>query len=268
MRIDFHTHAFPDALAPRALAKLAGPIHVPPVTDGTLDGLDALMRASGIDRSVICNIATNARQTENVNSFAIETMKTRGDRFTPLGSVHPDYPEPEREIRRLHEAGIPGLKLHPDYMGFFVDDPVFDPIFSLAADYGMFVLIHAGFDVFSPDLIHATPDRILRRMERSPETVLIAAHFGGNALYDEVEEKLLGRDLYIDASLGKLMHLDPAQAARMLMKHDAERILFGSDCPWASPLETFRWLDALPLPDERKEKLFWKNAARLIGLNA
>ncbi len=266
MLIDFHTHAFPDSLAPRAMAALSEPIRVPPVTDGTLDGLDSLMRLSGIDRSVICNIATNAHQTENVNSFAIRTLRERGDRFTPLGSIHPDYPHPEREIDRLHGAGIPGLKLHPDYMGFFIDDPAFDDIFSLCSEYGMFVLIHAGFDVYSPALIHATPERILRRLERSPETVLVAAHFGGNALYDEVEETLIGHDLYIDASLGMLMNLDPAQAARLLGKHDAERILFGSDCPWASPLETFRWLDALPLPADRKEKLFYRNAVRLLGL--
>lgn len=267
MLIDFHTHAFPDNLAPRAMAALSQPIHVPPFTDGTLDGLDALMRASGVDRSVICNIATNARQTENVNTFAIETMTKRGDRFTPLGSLHPDYPEPEREIARLRAAGIPGLKLHPDYMGFFIDDPAFDEIFSLAASYGMFIVIHAGFDVYSPDRIHATPERIRRRMERSPETVLVAAHYGGNAMYDEVESRLIGRDLYIDTSLGKLMRLDPAQAARMLMKHDGEQILFGSDCPWASPLETFRWIDALPLPTGRKENLYFKNAVRLLGLS-
>lgn len=266
MLIDFHTHAFPDALAPRALSKLAGPIRVPPVTDGTLDGLDAVMKASGVGRAVICNIATNARQTENVNSFAIETMRTRGDRFTPLGSVHPETPDPERQFRRLRDAGIPGLKLHPDYMGFFIDDPAFDEIFALAASCGMFVLIHAGFDVFSPDLIHATPERILARMKRSPDTVLVAAHYGGNCLYDEVEEKLLGRDLYIDASLGELMHLAPEQAARILTNHDADRILFGSDCPWASPADTFRFLDALPLSDDRKEKLYRKNAARLLGL--
>ena len=267
MRIDFHTHAFPDALAPRALAKLEGPIHIPPCTDGTVSGLIERLDEGGIDRAVVCNIATNAKQTENVNSFAIETLRAHGDRLTPLGSVHPDYPDPEREIRRIRNAGIPGIKLHPDYMGFLIDDPAFDEIFSLAAEYGLFVLIHAGFDVYSPALIHATPDGILRRMERSPETTLVAAHYGGNCLYDEVEEKLIGRDLYIDASMGEVMRLDPHQAARILSKHDPDRILFGSDCPWASPAATFRWLDALPLSDERKEKLFGKNAERLLKLN-
>ena len=264
MLIDFHTHAFPDALAPRALTALSANIQSAPLSDGTVEGLIRSLDEWGVDRAVVCNIATNPRQTENVNSFAIETAAKYGSRLSPLGSVHPLYENPEKEFRRLKEHGIPGLKIHPDYMGLTIDDPLFDPIFELAAAYGMFLITHAGFDVASPEKIHATPDAILRRLERSPKTTLVAAHYGGNTLWDEVEEKLIGKDVYIDASLGEFCHLSPEQAARMLSRHDSERILFGSDCPWATSAATLRYLDALPLPDERKEKLYWRNAARLL----
>ena len=76
MRFCFHTHCFPDKLAPRAMAVLAenaekfGSV---PHTDGTAAGAEKLLRRAGIDGALVCNIATNPRQEHNVNSFAIET---------------------------------------------------------------------------------------------------------------------------------------------------------------------------------------------------
>lgn len=266
MLTDFHTHAFPDKLAGRAIASLQKDIDRAPLTDGTVSGLLAAMESWGVDRAVICNIATNPKQTCNVNSFAIETARLYPDRLFPLGSVHPFFSDPESELLRIRDAGLSGIKIHPDYMGVTLDDPAFDTVFDLCAQLGLFVLTHAGFDVFSLSKVHASPDRILRRMERSPRTILAAAHYGGNMMWTEAEEKLCGKNLYIDASLGGLCRMDPSRAARILGKHDPDRILFGSDCPWASPADTFRYIDALPLSDDRKEKIYHRNAERLLRL--
>lgn len=264
MLIDFHTHAFPDALAPRALAALAAQIKLEPCTNGTIDDLIAKMDCWNVDRAAVCNIATNPRQTVNVNNFAIETLKAHGDRIVPLGSVHPAFPDPAVEVTRLHEAGIAGLKIHPDYMGCTIDDPAFDVIFEAAAACGMFIITHAGFDVYSPGKVWAPPERVISRLKRSPETTLICAHFGGDMMWTEVEETLLGRNLYIDASLGPITSLSKEQAARMLMKHDPEKILFGSDCPWCSSKVSFEYIDSLMIPADLKEKIYYKNALRLI----
>ena len=98
MLIDFHTHAFPDALASRAMSSLGGRVDFAPTSDGTVSGLIKSMDEDGVDISVVCNIATNPRQNVKVNSFAVETLKTHGDRLVPLGSIHPDYPAPAEEI--------------------------------------------------------------------------------------------------------------------------------------------------------------------------
>ena len=74
MIIDFHTHCFPDALAPRALSSLehnAEQTQMRPFTDGTAEGTKKLIAAHGINRAVVCNIATNAHQQPKVNNFAI-----------------------------------------------------------------------------------------------------------------------------------------------------------------------------------------------------
>ena len=62
MVIDFHTHAFPDELAKKAIPKLAANGNIANVGDGTVRSLLAEMGRSGVDRAVILNIATNAKQ--------------------------------------------------------------------------------------------------------------------------------------------------------------------------------------------------------------
>ncbi len=266
MLIDFHTHAFPDSLAERAIASLRVHIDAVPHTDGTIGDLIRTMDESGTDRSVVCNIATNARQVTHVNDFAIDTLRRYGDCITPLGSIHPDYEKPYEEIERLRAAGIDGLKIHPDYMRTMIDDDAFDPIFDAAADAGMFLVTHTGIDVAYPDKIHATPDEILNRLKRSPKAVLVAAHFGQNFRPLDALEKLAGQELYLDVSLCALAKVPKDVAAAILLKHDSDRLLFGTDCPWATQRDTFEYVDSLPIPTGLKEKIFWRNAARLLGL--
>ena len=58
---DVHTHAFPDSLAPKALerlVKMAVWEKVAPSHDGTLAGLLRSMDRAGIERAVVCSVAT------------------------------------------------------------------------------------------------------------------------------------------------------------------------------------------------------------------
>ena len=69
MVIDFHTHAFPDKLAPRAIASLVegcGGIY-PPCSDGTVSGLIKNMDDFGVDISVIQPVITKQSQLEKLN---------------------------------------------------------------------------------------------------------------------------------------------------------------------------------------------------------
>ncbi len=265
MLIDFHTHAFPEKIAARALAALAERAKMTPLTDGTVPGLVSSMDAWQVDKAVVCNIATNVKQQTSVNDFAIRTKEAHGDRLIPLGSVHPDAPDLADEIQRIHAAGLVGLKLHPDYMEKDFDDPAYGPILDAAAQLGMFVIIHAGFDVYSPGHIFAPPEAILRVIQRHPKLKLVCAHFGSNCLWDSAEAKLAGQKIWMDTSMGCREGMSPAQAKRILLKHDPERILFGSDCPWCDPTYNAAWLEKLGLPGTLLDKIFYQNAQGLLA---
>ena len=265
MIIDFHTHAFPDAVAAKAIPKLAGIGKIEPYGDGTVSSLTSRMDEWGIDRSVMLSIATNPKQQTNVNNVAIE-INTNSDRVYALGSLNPDSDSIKEEARRLRDAGIRGIKIHPDYMGAVVDDERFDAVYGAAVENDLFVVTHSGWDFISPDFIHCTPERIVRVMEKFPSLRMVAAHMGAYRMWDEVERLLLGRDnLYIETSLAPMDGLDKTKFARMLNSHSPERILFGSDFPWYSAGEAYAYVDSLELASELKEKLFSGNAISLLG---
>ena len=267
--IDFHTHAFPDTLAPRAIAQLtinAAASGYVPMTDGTVAGLQASMDQAGIHRSVICNIATNGRQMAKVNEFAclIELEQTE---IHALGSLHPDGKNLEGQIKLLKSAGIKGIKLQPDYIRTDFDNPSLHPIFELCIAYDMFVITHAGFDPGSRLHVHCRPRHIRKVMENFPNLTLIAAHMGGIGCEKDTLEMLCGTPIYFDTALsGRFSERQPL-LYQIMQKHDTSRILYGSDCPWSNQEYEQSFVKNAPISEQAKEDIFWNNAARLLGLS-
>ena len=263
MIIDFHTHSFPEQLAPKAICTLKNNIKTEPHTDGTIAGLHASMKSAGISSSVVCNISTNPRQQTKVNGFAVDSLQEDG--IIPLGSVHPDSENIEEVLLSLRQCGIKGIKVHPDFMGYDITDPKFNRIFDVCSSFGLFVVTHAGVDALSPDHVHATPKMISEVITRFPSLKLVAAHFGGNMMWDEVESELCGKNVYFDTSLPDADTFDVTEIERVIGKHDPDKLLFGTDSPWCSQKLHVRFIEGLDISDDVKEKIFSLNALRLLS---
>lgn len=262
MVIDFHTHCFPDKLAERALASLSANIGYSPFFDGTKDGLLNYMREAGVDISVVCNIATNAKQVTAVNDFAVSLVPESG--LIPFGSVHPDFPDYRAEIDRLVNAGVRGLKYHPDYQNFFVDEERMIERYEYAAEKGMVQIFHSGIDLGLRGHVHCTPDRFAFVAERMKGAKLIAAHMGGY-----MYEKLCGlylrgkTELWFDTS-ACLRQMGEDDAVEALNAHDPDKFLFGSDLPWFETALDIEFIRSLPIENEFKEKILHKNAEAIL----
>ena len=271
MYIDFHTHAFADVIAEKAISKLektlleSGIDNPPPVTRGTvgelLDGMDKW----GIDKAVLLPIATKPTQQTTINNWAAEVQSESGGKIISFGSVHPDAEDFSSELERIKALGLHGIKLHPDYQNVFADDEKLFPIYRKCAELGLPVILHAGLDALSPDCIHCTPQMSAKVLDAVPEMTLILAHLGGNECYDDVEKYLAGRDVYLDMAFTD-GNISDEQALRIIRGHGAEKILFASDCPWHAPSREKAMLERLPLTEEERELISHKNAERLLGL--
>ncbi|NCD22233.1 MAG: amidohydrolase, partial [Spartobacteria bacterium] len=88
MIIDFHTHAFEDSLAAKAIPFLENEGHIKAFTDGRAAGLLASMDRAGIERSVVCPIATKPSHFDGIRRWAREVRTTR-PRLEMLLSIHP-----------------------------------------------------------------------------------------------------------------------------------------------------------------------------------
>ncbi len=264
MIIDIHTHAFPDELAPRALAALSECSHVPPHTDGTCAGLSASMRCAGVDRSVIMPIATKPAQVGSINNWAAAINRQHRDLIS-FGTLHPQQDDLSAEIDRLAAEGIPGVKFHPDYQDFFVDAPEMIPTYRALAAAGLIVLFHAGVDIGLPPPVHCTPERLARVLDAVPALTVIAAHMGGYDCWDDVERCLVGRDLYFDTSYS-LADLGSERMTALMRAHGAGRILFGTDSPWTDQSDEVAAIRALPLTDDEISAVLGGNAARLLSV--
>lgn len=267
MYIDFHVHAFADSIAQRAMSKLtqtAAKTGIGPCTDGTVTDLTALMKENNISHAVLLPVATKPSQQTTINNWSASYIN---DFFCPFGSVHPDAPDVYDELERIKSLKLYGVKFHPDYQNFFVDDEKMIPIYRKCADLKLPVLVHAGYDPLSPDIIHCMPDAAARAFDSVDGLTMILAHGGGMYHWDEVEKYLAGKpgNLYFDVSV-IAGSIKPDQLKRIIKTHGADRILFGSDCPWDNPKNEINMIENLDISDEEKDMIFYKNASRLLNL--
>ena len=264
--IDFHVHTFPDAVAPAAIDKLQKISGLTPFTDGTFcDTRQKLCDDLQIDHAVLLNIATAPRQQHTINTTAAELQREYGSLFTPFGSVHFEADDAIQELERIRSLGLKGIKLHPDYQGFCIDDERLFPIYEACEALGLIISFHAGWDCYSPDKIHARPEASRQILRRFPNLKVVLAHFGGLKLWDEVEQYLIGENVWLDTAMCAT-YADPIQIQRMILRHPPEKILLGSDCPWENPAHSIEFILRLDLSDAQKEAILGKNAQKLLGI--
>ncbi len=266
MYIDFHTHIFPDKIAPATIAHLEQVGGIPARTDGTATGLLRSMDEAGITRSVVLPVVTKPSQFDSINRFAAE-INAQKSGLLSFGGIHPDNDNIEERLDYIVSLGLKGIKLHPDYQGVFIDDERNVRILKEAIKRDLLVVIHAGVDIGLPDPVHCTPARtaaILDELGQDPARPrIILAHVGGWNLWDEVETHLVGKPVYFDLGFS-LGQIDDEQLLRIIRRHGADRVLFASDSPWGEQGADKRYFDALPLTPEEHDMIAWQNAHRLI----
>jgi len=259
--IDFHTHLFPDDLAPRVIEQLSADTpEGRSFTDGTIDGLRASMQKSGINRSVILPIATKAEQVSTINAFQATLDRAV---FIPFGALHPGTEKYGEVVAFLQQHRIGGVKLHPEYQNFQIDVPELFPLYGMLADAGIITVFHTGKDPGFQG-IHAPPSAVKKIAKAFPRLKIVAAHMGGWRMWNESFEELCGIPVYLDTS-AIFGSIDPTLFVRMLKKHGSERVLFGSDSPWIDQQAACRWIERLPLSGNDLERIFYRNAEELLS---
>ena len=258
MILDFHAHCYPADIAARAVSKTFNTPYRA-CYDGTIEGLIADNHKSNIDFAVALNIANTPHANRRVNEFAVQVNGKEG--IIAFGSVHPLADDYKYYIDFLLDHGIKGLKFHPYYQQYYVDDENAFRAYDYGADRGMILLFHGGYDLMVKGDFN-TPARMKKIVDRYNYRV-VAAHLGGWNAYEEALRLIVGSDCYIDTSFA-FRFISDEQRQYVLDYHDSDKILFGTDRPWVNAKEEINLIKAVA--GKQSEAILYHNGARLLGL--
>jgi len=257
--IDFHTHAWPEAVAQKATDFVGDYYDIPMEGSGTIKDLLADAHDAGVGHVVIHSTATKAKQVDSVNNW-ISSAQKQYPEIIGFGSVHFNCDDIPAVVQSIIDLGLHGIKLHPDFQHIDADDPRMLPIYE-AAQGRLPILIHTGDEKST----HSQPCKVAKILKNFPHLTIIAAHLGGYSQWDEMREYLLKKDVYFDTS-SCFWRLTPEQMTEIILAHGVDRVLFGTDYPVSTQKEELERFFRLGLSENQREKILYLNAKVLLKL--
>ncbi|WP_180950967.1 amidohydrolase family protein [Marasmitruncus massiliensis] len=260
MIADAHAHIFPQKIAEKATQSIGSFYDIKMLHTGTSHLLLESGQKIGVSRYLVSSTATKPEQVEAINTFVAEECRIHPE-FFGFGTMHPDYRNIEEEVGRIVALGLHGVKLHPDFQRFNIDDPDVMPMYRAIEKAGLPILFHTGdkrMDFSAPRRLHEVAVKL-------PGLTCIAAHFGGYNSWSEGARHLLLPNVYFDTS-SSLFALTRDQAVGLLYHFGVDRFMFGTDFPmWDHREELDRFL-ALGLSDTENDQILYQNFARIFQI--
>lgn len=257
---DAHAHIYPEKIAEKATASV-GAFYDLHMDNMGLPGV--LLRqggGAGIDRFAVCSVATKVEQVRSINSF-IESECQKHPEFVGLAAWHQDVTDIEGELDDIERRGLKGIKLHPDFQEFQIDDPKMLPFYRAVHRRGLPILFHTG----DRRKDFSSPRRLARLLEKIPDLTCVAAHLGGFTEWDAARECLKAPNVYVDTS-SSIAFIGPERALESVLHFGVDRAMFGTDFPmWRADQELERFF-SLGLSEEENRAVLYGNFARLYGL--
>lgn len=258
--IDFHTHVYPDAIAPKAAESIRTFYALGNDTmDGTVKLLLEKGTAAGVQQFVILPVAMRPDRTRSINNFILNQVAAES-RFLGFGTIHAEMENLTDEVAYIQENGLLGLKMHPDSQVFAIDDPRLFPVYEQIQDR-LPVLFHMGDVRFD----YSHPARLRHVLELFPRLQVIAAHFGGYGMYQQAHALLKDTPCFFDVS-SSLMFMEDGMAEQLINSYGAERFVYGSDYPMWDPQEEMERFLRLKLTPAQFEQIAHKTAEAILKL--
>lgn len=170
--------------------------------------------------------AVNQRLADACQQFGRDFLK-------PFGTVNPVLPDWHDDLRRCHEVHkMPGIRLHPNYHGYTLDDPRFAELLSLASERGLIVQLALSMeDERTQHALHLVPHvdpkplAAIVAKQRKLKLVLLNA-FRSLPVLKAAEVAQAGQVWFDIAMLESV-----AGVAKLVEQVSPKRVLFGSHAP-------------------------------------
>jgi predicted TIM-barrel fold metal-dependent hydrolase len=242
-----------------------------------LDDLLLTMRRNRVDASLVLTsykVTPGRPSTRDV----VDATRDLKNVFVVAGISYLNFtPGDLDELREyLRDGSVRGLKLYPGYEPFYPNDPKLDPVYALAAEAHVPVMIHSG-DTFTPKgkVKYSHPLLVDEVAVDHPEVPFIICHLGSPWFRDCMEVVYKNRNVYTDISglvLGdfsdRFEQFMSKQLQEMLIYGvEPDKVLFGSDWPISSMTSYIDFMEELKIPEKEKRKILFENSAELFRIS-
>lgn len=258
-------------------------VHLNHYADETVDALasslsklQTTMRRNRIDAALILTsyqVSPGRPSTRQV----VEAVKDSKNLYVVGGinyeTLGPDLVADYDDL--LASGSLKGLKLYPGYQPFYPSDPALEPVYELAAQYDVPVMIHCG-DTYSPrgKVKYAHPLHVDEVAVDHPEVNFVICHLGNPWLADCMEVVYKNANVYADISglvLGDFTDRFEAYMRQQLQDLlvwgvDPSNVLYGTDWPISSMESYLEFMEELKIPVKERDAIMWENTARLFKL--
>ena len=231
-----------------------------------------LMDRKGIDRAVVSSaIAVTYRNAQSGNEEVAAAVKPHRDRLIPLAVINPFYAGWRDDLKICHaEFGMKGLRLYPRWHNYNLADQSCLEMIRAAAELKMVVSIPIRVEdsrqrswlVDVPDVSLAELATLVKACPDARFLFVNGAGFAGSPLGKKSSD--LPANYAIEIS--RLSAVMGDEIGQLLATLGADRVVFGTGMPFNYPDPSLVKLEVLTASEEDKEKIRWKNAAKLLGL--
>jgi predicted TIM-barrel fold metal-dependent hydrolase len=183
-----------------------------------------------------------------LNDLMAKAQQKYSSRIIGFGRVDPRRGgESVEEVKRIHEVGLKGVKLHPYVECFRPDHPFFNEFFSTINDLGLIILIHTG-------TLFSSPGYMKKVLKEYPDLNIILGHLQETCipLMKDFE------NVYSDTSGSRVYLLEHA------VETCEDKILFGSDYPYLNYRVQMEVVRAADIDENVKKKIFAGNFERFL----
>jgi hypothetical protein len=232
-------------------------------------GLVAMLRKQGVAQAWAGSFeGLLHKDIGAVNSRLADECRRHGrGRLLPFGSINPKLPDWEEDLRRCAEVHrMPGIRLHPNYHGYKLDDPDFARLLSMATERGLLVQLAVVMDdermmhpLLRVEPVDTAPLAGLVKQTPGLWLVLLNAlrTLRGQPLLDLIAAGEVSVEISMLEGVGGL--------ANLLSQLPAQRVLFGSHAPLFYLESALLKLKESPLSEGPLNAIRRSNAQRLLA---
>lgn len=208
------------------------------------------------------------RDMAGVNIRLAEACRTHGQgMLIPFGSINPKLPDWQEDVRRCHEVHkMPGIRLHPNYHGYKLDDPDFAEVLKLAAARQMLVQMalvmeddRTQYPLMRIEPVDISP--LADVVKSTPGLRLQILNGTSHTRRDRVHAAFEAGDVYMEIAMVERV----GGVGRFLQGFPLQRLLFGSYYPFFYFESALLKVQESGLDEASQKALCEDNARKLLG---